>query len=133
MQNHLLFNLKKCSISEFQYGRNKNTLEGVCFNMEGRNLNHKSFVFDVGLFIDESLNWNEPVKVRVGKAAKSFFLLRRSNMPIICTQTKAHLHRSKLTTSLFFASECWELRNTSFKIFENFNKKVLKLICGNLD
>ena len=31
VQNHLLFNLKKCSISEFQFGRNKNTLEGVCF------------------------------------------------------------------------------------------------------
>ena len=53
MQNHLLFNLKKCSISEFQYGRNKNTLDGVCFIMEGRNLNHKSLVRDVGLFIDE--------------------------------------------------------------------------------
>ena len=109
MQNHLLFNLKKCSISGFQYDRNKNTLEGVCFIMEGRNLNHRSLVRDVGLFIDESLNWNEHVKVRVGKAAKSFFLLRRSTMPIICTQTKAHLYRSIITTSLLFASECWEL------------------------
>ena len=77
MQNHLLFNWKKCSISKFQYGRNKNTLEGVCFILEGRNLNHKNLVRDVGLFIDESLNWNEHVKVRVGKEAKSFFLLRR--------------------------------------------------------
>ena len=42
--------------------------------MEGQNLNHKSLVRDVGLFIDESLNWNENVKVRVGKAAKSPFL-----------------------------------------------------------
>ena len=133
MQNHLLFNLKKFSISEFQYGRNKNTLGGVCFIMEGRNLNHKSLVRDVGLFIDESLKWNEHVKVRVGKAAKLFFLLRRSTMPIICTQTKAHLYRSIITTSLLFASECWELRNTSLKIIEKFNKKVSKWICGNLD
>ena len=29
MQNHLLLNLEKCSASEFQYDRNKNTLEGV--------------------------------------------------------------------------------------------------------
>ena len=77
MQNHLLFNLKKRSISEFQYDRNKNTLKGVCFTMEGRNLNHKSLVRDVSLFIDESVNWNEHVKVRVGKAAKSFFQLRK--------------------------------------------------------
>ena len=91
VQNHLLFNLKKCSISEFQFGRNKNTLEGVCFIMEGRSLNHKSLVRDVGLMIDESLNWTEHVKVRAGKAAKSFFLLRRSTSPIICTQSKAHL------------------------------------------
>ena len=131
MQNHLLFNLKKCSISKFQYDRNKNTLEGVCF-IKGRNLNHRSLVRDVGLFIDESLNWNEHVKVRVGKAAKSFFLLRRSTMPIICTQTKAHLYRSIIPTSLLFASGCWELRNTSFKSIEKFNKKVLKWICGNL-
>ena len=39
VQNHLLFNLKKCSI---QYGRNKNALENFCFVMDGRNLNHKS-------------------------------------------------------------------------------------------
>ena len=58
MQNHLLFNLKKCSISEFRYDRNINTLEGVCFFKEGRILNHKSLVRDVGLFIDESLNWS---------------------------------------------------------------------------
>ena len=133
MQNHLLFSLKKCSISEFQYGRNKNTLEGVCFITEGRNLNHKSLVRDVGLFIDESLNWNEHVKVRVGKAAKLFFLLKRSTMPIICTQTEAHFYRSIITTSLLFASECWELGHTSFKIIEKFNKKVLKCIDENLD
>ena len=72
------------------------------------------------------------MKVRVGKAAKSFFLLR-STMPIICTQTKAHLYRPIITTSLLFASECWELRNTSFKIIEKFNKKVPKWIRGNLD
>ena len=51
VRNHLLFNLKKCSISEFQFGRNKNTLEGVRFIMEGRSLNHKSLVRDVGLMI----------------------------------------------------------------------------------
>ena len=65
MQNHLLLNLKRCSISEFQCGINENTLEGVRFIMEGQNLNHKSLVRDVGLFIHESLNWNEHVKVRV--------------------------------------------------------------------
>ena len=54
-------------------------------------------------------------------------------MPIICTQTKAHLYRSIITTSLLFASECWELRNMSLKIIEKFNKKVPKWICGNLD
>ena len=133
MQNPLLFNLKNCSISEFRYDRNKNTLEGVCFIMEGRNLHHKSLVRDVGLFIDKSLNWNEHVKVRVGKSAKSFFLLRKSAMPIICTQTKARFYWSTKTTSLLFASECWELRNTSFKIIEKFNKKFLNWICGNLD
>ena len=53
MQSHLLFNLKKCSISDFPYDRNKNTLEGVFFIMEDRNLNRKSLVRDVGLFIDE--------------------------------------------------------------------------------
>ena len=133
MQNHQLFNLKNCSISKLQYDRYNNTLEGVCFIMDGRNLNHKSFVRDVDLFIDEKLNWNEHVKVRVGNAAKSFFLLRRSTMPIICTQTKNHLYQSIILTSLLLASECWELRNTSFKVIEKFNKKVLKLICGTLD
>ena len=73
MQNHLLFNLKKCSIREFQYDRNKNTLEGVCFIMEGRNLNHKSLVRDAGLFIDESLNWYEHVKVRLERQQNRSF------------------------------------------------------------
>ena len=81
VQNHLLFNLKKCSITEIQYARNKNTLD-FCFLMDGRNLNHKSLVCDVGLFMDESLNWNEQVEVRVGMARKSFFRLG-STSPII--------------------------------------------------
>ena len=133
VQNHLLFNLKKCSISEFQFGRIKNTLEGVCFIMEGRSLNHKSLVCDVRAMIDKSLNWTEHVKVRVGKAAKSFFLLGRSTSPIICTQSEAHLYRTLSTASLLFASECCELRKTSFNIIETINKKVLKWNCGNLN
>ena len=124
VQNHLLFNLKKCSISEFQFDRNKNTLEGVCFIMEGRSLNHKSLVRDVGLMIDESLNWTEHVKVRVGKAAKSFFLLRRSTSPIICTQSKAHLYRT-IIASLLFASECWEIEKLVSKSLKH-STKVLK-------
>ena len=132
MQNHLLFNLKKCSISEFHYGRNKNIPEGVCLIMQGQSINNKTLARDVGLFIDESLNWNEHVKMRVGKAAKSFSLLTRSTKLINCTQTKAHLYRLKITTSLFFVSECWVLKNTSFKIIKKFNKKGLKWICGNL-
>ena len=105
-----------------QYDRSNKTLEGKCFIMGGRNLNHKNLVRDVGLFIDESLNRNEHVKVRVGKAARLFVLWRRITMPSICTQTKAHLYRSIITTSSLFASECWELRNMNFKIIEKFNK-----------
>ena len=101
--------------------------------MEGRSLNHKSLVCDVSPMIDESLNWTKHVKVRIGKAAKSFFLLRKSTSPIICTQSKAHLYRTIITASLLFASESWELRKTSFKIIETFNKKVLKWIWGKLD
>ena len=73
MQNHLLFNLKKCSISEFQYGRNKKTLERVSSIMEGRIINQKTLVRDVGQFIDESLNGNEHVKLRVGKQENRSF------------------------------------------------------------
>ena len=101
--------------------------------MNGRNLNHKSLVRDVGLFMDESLNWNEHVKVRVGMARKSFFRLRRSTSPIICTKSKVDLYRSIISMSMLSASECWELRKTNFEIIEKFNKKVLKWICGNLD
>ena len=103
VQNHLLFNLKKCSISEFQYGRNKNTLEDFCFIMDGRNLNHKSLVRDVGLFMDESLNWNEHVEVRFGMARKSFFRLR-SRSPIICPKIKADLYRLIISMSMLSAS-----------------------------
>ena len=127
VQNHILFNLKKCSISEFQFGRIKNTLEGVCFIMEGRSLNHKSLVRDLGPMIDESLNWTEHVKVRVGKAAKSFFLLRRSTSPIICTLSKAHLYRPIITASLLFASECWELRKTRFQNLRNIQQKSFEV------
>ena len=69
--------LSQMALSQVTIYRNKNTLEGVCFFMEGRSLNHKSLVRDVGLMIDESLNWTEHVKIGVEKAAKSFFLLRR--------------------------------------------------------
>ena len=122
VQNHLLFNLRKCSISEFQYCRNKNTLEDF-LNMDGRNLNHNSLVRDFGLFMfmDESLNWIEHVEVTVGMARKSFFWLR-STSPFSCTKSKANLYRSVTSMSMPSASECWELRKTSFEIIEKFNK-----------
>ena len=101
--------------------------------MDERNLIQKSLVRDVGLFMDESLNWNEHAEVSVGMARKSFFRLRRSTSPIICTKSKADLYRSKISMSMLSASECWELRKTKFEIIEKFNKKVLKWICGNLD
>ena len=96
--------------------------------MDGRNLNHKSLVRDIGLFMHESLNWNDYVEVRVGKARKSFFRLRRSTSPIICTKDKAELHRSIISMSMLSASESWELRETNFEIIAKFNKKVLNLI-----
>ena len=83
--------------------------------------------------MDESLNWNEHVKARVGMARKSFFRLRRSTSPIICTKSKADLYRSIISMSMLSASACWELRKTNFEIIEKFNKTVLKWICGNLD
>ena len=101
--------------------------------MDGRNLNHKNLVRDVGLFMDVSLNWNEHEEVRVGIARKSFFRLRRCTSPIICTKSKADIYRSIKSMSMRSASECWELRKTKFEIIEKFNKKVLKWICGNLD
>ena len=88
VQNQL-FNLKKCSISEFQYGRNKNTLEDFCFIMDGRDLNHQSLVRDIGLFMDESLNWNKHVEVRVGMARKSLFRLRRSTSQSFAQRVKS--------------------------------------------
>ena len=133
MQNHLLFNLKKCTISELQYGRNKNTLDNFGFFMDGRNLNHINLVRDVGLFMDESLNRNEHVEIRVGMARKSFFRLKTGTSPIICTKSKANLYPSVISMSMLSASQCWELRKTNFEIIEKFKKKVLKWICGNLD
>ena len=101
--------------------------------MDGRHLNHKSLGRDVGLFMDESLNWSEHVEVRFEMARKSFFRLRRTMSPIICIKVKAELYRSIISMSMRSASECWELRETNFEIIAKFNKKVLTLICGNLD
>ena len=116
-----------------QYGRKKNTLEDFCFIMDGRNLDHKSLIGDVALFMDESLNWNELVEVIVGMARRPFFRLRISTSPIICTKSKAKLYRSIISMSMLSASECWKLRKTNFGIIEKFNKKILKWICWNLD
>ena len=52
-------------------------VDGIFCNMNGQSFERIIVVGDVGLVLDGTLNWNEHVRQRVGKAVKA--LLSRSN------------------------------------------------------
>ena len=88
---------------------------------------------DVGQFIDEHLNWVEHVQNRIRKSVKCLFLLKRNTSCVLSMKSKVHLYRAIISPTLFFASECWELRKSEYEMVDKLHKRCLKWICGNND
>ena len=130
VQNCLLFYYKKCSVITFSLGRNHEQQE----LMLGHNgIKHRSIARDLGLEVEEHLRWAEHVKTRIGKAMRSWYLIKRNTSPIITSHAKIHLYRAIICPILMFASECWDLKRSDYQIIETFNKKVLRWITGMHD
>ena len=132
-QNHLLFNSKKCSVTEFKVGNRPKTLNQMQFMLGNNPIESKDLVKDVGRIVIRHLNWGDHAKHRVGKAVKSLFLLRRNTSMALPRESKVHLYRTILSPILLFSSECWELRKSEYQIMESFHKKTMKWICGSID
>ena len=132
-QNHLLFNSKKCSVTEFKVGNRPKTLNQMQFMFGNNPIESKDLAKDVGLIVNRHLNWGEHAKHRVGKAVKSLFLLRRNTSMALPQESKVHLYRAILSPILLFSSECWELRKSEYQIMESLHKKAMRWICGSID
>ena len=131
-QNHLLFNYKKSSVTEFKNGHRKKSPIEMDF-MFGDNLIEKDQPMkNVGLVINENLTWSDHVNYQIGKAMKALFLQRRSTSPLLSIESNVHLYRAVLSQTLFFASERLELRRSEYHLIESFQKKAMRWIYGNV-
>ena len=116
--NKLLFNYKKCSMSQLKPTNRAEQGERPIFEMNGTKIDWKTPVKDVGLVIDETLGWSENVKYRVRKAMKSFFMLKRNASSLLLQDRSLDLYRSILNITLLFGSESWELRKSEFHLID---------------
>ena len=131
MQNCLLFNSKKCSVTEFVVAPNQKSRNEIALRLGEEILEQRCTVRDVGLIISDRMKWTEHIDLRLAKALISLFLLKRNTSSVLPVDSKIHLFRAIISTSLFYASECWEPNRGDVHKLERFNKRVLKWICGN--
>ena len=73
IQNHLLFNYKKCSLTDFKVGKRTKPPVPAVFMLGNNEIIAKTPVKDVGLVISENLSWTDYLNCRIGKAMKAFF------------------------------------------------------------
>ena len=126
IQNCLLFNYRKCYITEFAFG---NRLPSEYLPSIGTNsFQSENVVKDLGLMISANLNWSENLKTRISKTMKTWFMIKRNTSKELPMTTKIHLYRAVLCPILLFGSECWGLKRSEFSTIEKLNKRILKWI-----
>ena len=81
--DHLLFNYKKCSLTELKVGKRAKPPVPAVFMLGNNEIKAKTPVKHVGLLISENLSWSDHLNYRIGKAMKAFFLLRRSTSSLL--------------------------------------------------
>ena len=92
--------------------------ERPIFEMNGTIIDWKTPVKDVGLVTDETLGWSENVKYRVGKAMKSFFMLKRNTSSLLLQDGRVHLYRLIINTSGNYKIERIECQVNSTKLVQ---------------
>ena len=128
IQNHLLFNYKKYSPTDFKVGKRAKPPVPAVFMLGNNEIKAKTPVKDVELVISENLSLSDFLNCRIGKAIKAFFLVQRSTSSLLTLESKINRYRVVTFPILFFASECWEPQRSEFHIVEKFHKKSEKTL-----
>ena len=118
-ENKMALALDKCSQLEFR-GRAHD------LQLSGSKLESSTEAKDLALIVDYKLSWNKHIDMRLTKANKSFYLIRRNIAYKTLTLIKLGLYKSLLIPILIYGLSCTNLSRGDLVRLERFQKKVTK-------
>ena len=126
-ENNISFNLSKCQYINFNITSKLSPVLGQW------SLEQSRTVEDLGITMNDSLNWKEHVELRTGKANKFFHQIKRNTSYLLTVTAKLNLYKSTLIPILIYGSNCYMPSKSDMRLLEKSQEKVSKWILPNLD
>ena len=101
--------------------------------LQGTPLQEAQNVVDLGLTIDNNLNWGLHIDRQIAKCTRVLNFLRR-NLPFgISIQRRKQLYQSCIISILLYASPCWCASIEGLRKLEKFNSRAMKCVFRSND
>ena len=109
------------------------TLKGSDGNLSlyKQKLEKVNVIKDLGVFIKNDLSWTCHINERLKKSNKVLYLLRRNIAYSVNTFVKLGLYKSIVLPILLYGFHCVKVSRTDLLTLEQFQRKVVKWICGD--
>ena len=122
--NQMKLALEKCGML---------TLKGSDGNLSlyKQKLEKVNVIKDLGVFIKNDLSWTCHINERLKKSNKVLYLLRRNIAYSVNTFVKLGLYKSIVLPILLYGFHCVKVSRTDLLTLEQFQRKVVKWICGD--
>lgn len=102
--NHMQLNVQKCSHIRFSRKKQSNL---ISYNIKGAVLNSVTEVRDLGVIMDNNMNFRSHIDGIVTKSARLLGFLKRSSRGFKLVRTKIVLYNALVRSNLEFASVVW--------------------------
>ena len=115
--------VNKCHLLNFRGTRS-------CLPLNGQPLREPGKVKGLGVYFADTLNWSTQIEHRIEKANKVFHCLRRNVAFNYKFSVRLGLYKSVILPVLLYGLNCACQFGTGQRMLENFQRRVLKLVCG---
>ena len=112
--------VNKCHLLRFRGTR-------ACLSLNGQPLGEPGKVKNLRVYIANTLNWSTHIEHRIEKANNVFYCLGRN---VAKFSLKLGLYKSGLLPVLLYGLNCAYQSGTDQRKLENFQRRVLKWLCG---
>ena len=101
----------------------------ACISLNGQPLGEPGKVKDLGVYIADTLNWSTHIEHRTEKANKVFYCLEKLRLQFQIPM-KPGVYKSVILPVLLYGLNCAYQSRTDQRKLENFQRRVLKWVCG---
>ena len=126
-ENNISFNSSKCQYIKFNIKSRLSPVMCQC------SLEQSRIVKDLGITMNDSLTWKEPVEFQTRKGKKVFHQIKRNTSNLQTVTAKLNLYKSTLIPILIYGSSCYMPSKFVMRHLEKSQEKVSKWILPNLN